>query len=88
MQTRQPESYSKKGVKMGELFCAVCNKQEFSKIPNGKTVKQTSNAIEMICSTCTQHCVRQGFQNPPWGGKEEVKETLEIRSQRQLKRRK
>jgi len=72
---------------MNELFCVVCQRQEFAILPSGKTVKKTSDATDILCSICTQHCTGQGFQKPPWGGKEEIQLILKQKSERQLKKR-
>ena len=72
---------------MTESFCTLCQRQEFSKKPNGKRVKQKSDATAIICSTCTQLCMSKSLPTPPWEGKEEMKNMIDIRKNRKLKTR-
>lgn len=74
---------------MSEPFCVICHNHEFSKLSNRKTIKhKTAEMDEILCSTCTQLCMAKSLQEPPWEGRKQMQEMINIRKNRKLKRRK
>lgn len=71
-----------------DAFCILCHRQEFSIRPNGNFVKHNTTRVEsVLCSKCSQFCMAKGLGEVAWEGEEQLRQMIDKRETRKLKRR-